>query len=66
MGEAEGNGKNFVGNEIKYLLDRNPFFICEMIVRDGIKFLGYRLVIEEYILPDAFKRNISMNWRFFW
>lgn len=65
MGEAEGNGKNFVGNEIKYLLDRNPFFICEMIVRDGMKFLGYRLGIEEYILSDAFKRNISMNWRFF-
>ena len=65
MGEAEGNGKNFVVNELKYLLNRNPFFICEMIFRDGMKFLGYRLGIEESAFSNIVKRCVSMNQKFF-
>lgn len=64
LGEAEGEGKKFIIAEIKYLLNINPLLLLEMIIRDGMKFLGYRLGLKEKYLPIKMKQKISMNYNF--
>lgn len=61
FGAAEGEGKRFVQDEIKFLLRKNPLLLFEMVFRDGMKFLGYRLGIKEKNIPIAIKRKISMT-----
>lgn len=61
FGKAEGEGKKFIIAEIRYLLNKNPVFFIEMIIRDGMKFLGYRLGLKEKYLPVNIKKKISMN-----
>lgn len=65
FGQAEGNGMNFVKNEIRAIMRKNPLLIFEMIVRDGMKFIGYRLGRQEAKLPVALKQHISMT-RKYW
>ncbi len=55
FGTAEGEGKNFVKAEVRYLLNRNPVLIIPMIVRDGMKFIGYRLGLREKDLNISIK-----------
>lgn len=61
FGEAEGEGFRFIKKEIKAVFKNNPSFIIEMIVRDGMKYIGYCLGRIEKILPIYLKRYISMN-----
>ena len=61
FGQAEGEGLKFVKKEIKAILNKNPLLIFEMIVRDGMKFIGYRLGRQEAKLPIIVKRQISMT-----
>lgn len=66
FGAAEGEGKKFVISEAKCLIKKNPLLLIEMVVRDGMKFLGYRLGLNEKSLSKDFKKKISMNikyWR---
>lgn len=66
FGAAEGEGKKFVISEAKCLVKKNPLLLMEMIARDGMKFLGYRLGLNEKFLSKDFKKKISMNskyWR---
>lgn len=65
FGQAEGEGLRFVKKELKAILHDKPFLICEMLLRDGIKFIGYRLGRNEGKLPVALKRHISMT-RKYW
>lgn len=65
IGAAENNGKEFILDEFRYLLNSSPLLIFEMIFRDGMKFLGYRLGIEERFLPTVVKKYTSMNYSFF-
>lgn len=65
FGAAEGEGKKFVISEVKCLVKKNPLLLIEMIARDGMKFLGYRLGLNEKSLSKDFKRKISMG-RGFW
>lgn len=65
FGAAEGEGKKFVISEAKCLVKKNPLLLIEMVVRDGMKFLGYRLGLNEKSLSKDFKRKISMG-RGFW
>lgn len=46
FGEAEGNGKRFVMEEMKYVCRYKVCLLPEMLVRDFAKFLGYRLGIR--------------------
>ena len=64
FGKAEGEGKKFVIGEIRYLLKIYLFLIGEMIIRDGMKFLGYRLGLKEKYLSNKIKKKISMNNKF--
>lgn len=43
FGEAEGNGKKFVMEELKCICRHNVCLIPEMIIRDVVKLLGYKL-----------------------
>lgn len=61
FGKAEGEGKNFVVSEVKMLMKNNPLLLIEMVFRDGMKFLGYRLGIKEKYLPINIKKKISMT-----
>lgn len=66
FGKAEGEGKKFVISEVKMLMKNNPLLLIEMVFRDGMKFLGYRLGIKEKLITKKIKRKISMNvkyWR---
>lgn len=65
FGKAEGEGKRFVISEIKMLIKQNPLLLFEMVFRDGMKFLGYRLGLNEKYLNKNLKKKISMG-RGFW
>ena len=60
FGKAEGEGKKFVLSEIKYIFKRNPLLLPSMVLRDGMKFLGYRMGISYRVFPRALVNKISM------
>lgn len=64
FGQAEGAGLEFVKLEINAILKRNPLLLFEMVARDGMKFLGYRLGLHEAVLSSRIKKNISMTRRY--
>ncbi len=65
FGAAEGAGLRFVLDEAGALLREAPWRLPEMVLRDGMKFLGYRLGLGERRLPGRAKRFLGMN-RGFW
>lgn len=60
FGKAEKTGAGFVRYELKELRN-TPWLISVMIIRDGMKFLGYRLGLMEHKLPLFIKKKICMN-----
>ena len=64
FGTAEGEGKRFIISEVKFLVKKNPLLLIEMVIRDGMKFLGYRLGLNEKHLSGKIKKKISMNTNF--
>ncbi len=42
FGKAEGEGRRFILSEMKYVAKRCPRALLDMLLRDGIKFLGYK------------------------
>jgi len=65
FGKAEGKGKEFVLSELHYLSQNAPWLIPAALVRTVLKYLGYRLGLNEAILPEAVKPFLSMN-RGYW
>ena len=64
FGDAEGAGKKFVISEVKYLLKRNPLLLVPMVIRDGTKFLGYRLGLRHHMFSKRICRFMSMTYRY--
>ncbi|WP_278402420.1 glycosyltransferase [Megamonas rupellensis] len=64
FGRAEGEGKKYIISEIKYLIKRNIVLIFPMIIRDIMKFLGFRLGMKERFINKHIKRKISMTKNF--
>lgn len=64
FGTAEGAGLRLVVSEIKYLINHNPLKIIPMIIRNGMKFLGYRLGLRYYLLSKGICRSMSMTYRY--
>ena len=60
FGSAENEGLRFVKSELRYLFNRNPFLIPSAILRTLLKFVGFRLGLQERRLPMAVKRRLSM------
>lgn len=65
FGQAEGEGKKFVLSEVRYLLSHAPWLLPAMVLRDGMKFLGYRMGMSEASLPVWLREKCSMN-RSYW
>lgn len=65
LGGAEGEGKRFVGSELRYLRKHAPAAIPAALLRSACKLLGYRLGRLERYLPRWVKLACSMN-RGFW
>ena len=55
FGEAEKSGMGFISYELKKI-SKKPWLIPNMIARDGMKFIGYRLGIMEKGLPLFLKK----------
>lgn len=64
FGQAEGAGIAFVKMEIHAILKKNPLLLFEMVARDSMKFIGYRLGLHEDMLSNGVKRYISMTHRY--
>ena len=64
FGKAEGEGKRFVITELRYILKHCPYRIFEMALRDGMKYLGYRLGLCESKLKNSWKKRLSMTARY--
>lgn len=60
FGGAEGEGKKYIISEFKYLIERNIMLIFPMIIRDIMKFFGFRLGMKERFINKHIKRKISM------
>jgi rhamnosyltransferase len=60
FGGPGGEGLRFLGSEIRYLLRENPLLVPSSMVRNVLKFLGFRLGLCESTLPLPLKRQLSM------
>lgn len=65
FGQAEGEGGRFVLDEVRLLMKKAPWLLPEMVVRDGMKWMGYRLGIAEDGLPRWLVRRAAMNRAFY-
>lgn len=69
FGGAGGSGMDFVKQEIRLIrqeaLGRQLPLIIEMVMRDGMKFMGYKLGMLERCLPLRLKKMLSMT-RGYW
>lgn len=61
FGAATGEGRRFVLSELKMLWQLGQWYLVpSAIIRNGCKFLGYKLGRHEAKLPTGFKRKLSM------
>ncbi len=65
FGGAEGEGWRFVRSELRYLAGRNPLLIPSSLWRTAIRYLGFRVGLQERRFPIWAKRRMSMQ-RTFW
>lgn len=65
FGAAEGAGRKFVLSEMKYIFKRNILLLLPMVIRDAMKFAGYRLGIHFNCLPKKLCAAFSMM-KTFW
>lgn len=61
FGHAESEGIRLVINEMKYLLSYDPSSLPNSIIRNAVKFLGYRLGLKENVMPHRLKLKFSMS-----
>ena len=61
FGKAEGEGKKFVIDELRYLAKNKPLLVFSTILRDGFKLLGYKLGLHEKLIPTSIKKQCSMT-----
>ncbi len=61
FGQAEGEGLRFVFAELAYLLRHKPFLLPSAILRDGAKFMGYKMGMNYSKLPDWIVEKCSMR-----
>jgi rhamnosyltransferase len=64
FGGASGEGTKFAVTEIKELLSESPLMVPVSMLRNSIKWIGFRLGINERLIPVALKRSMSMHCEF--
>lgn len=66
FGKAEGEGMKYIRSELQYLLANNNWhLIPEFFIRNGMKYLGYKLGQKYKSLPDWLIVKISMHYKWF-
>ena len=64
FGKAEGEGMKYVKSEFKYLLDNGAWYLVpEFFMRNGMKYLGYKVGQKYEKLPKWFVKKLSMHHR---
>lgn len=64
FGKAEGEGMKYVKSELKYLFDNGAWYLVpEFFIRNGMKYLGYKLGQRHEKLPKWLIKKISMHHR---
>ncbi len=66
FGKAEGEGGKYVRSEFNYLLDHHAYYcIPEFFIRNGMKYVGYKLGQNYDLLPLKLVKKLSMH-RLWW
>lgn len=66
FGQIEGEGVKFIVSENKYLLQEGKLYLLPTaFIRTCLKYLGYRLGVQESNIPLNIKRKLSMH-RKYW
>ena len=64
FGKAEGEGMKYIKSELKYLLLNGAWYLLpEWFIRNGMKYLGYKMGQKHQILPPWIIKKISMHHR---
>lgn len=64
FGKAEGEGMKYIKSEINYLLDNSAWYLLpEFLIRNGMKYIGYKLGKSYQKLPDWLIKKFSMHHR---
>jgi len=64
FGKAEGEGMKYVKSELKFLMHHNAYVkIPEFFMRNGLKYIGYKLGQRYNSLPVKLSKNLSMHKR---
>jgi rhamnosyltransferase len=64
FGKVEGEGMKYVKSEINYLLSNNAWYLLpEFFIRNGMKYLGYKMGQRYEKLPIWIVKKISMHYR---
>ena len=62
FGKAEGEGGKYVKSEFKYLLQHHAYHqIPEFFIRNGMKYLGYKLGQAHKSLPLSLVKKLSLH-----
>ena len=65
FGSAEGEGARYIKSELKYVWQTCPRLVLSVLLRNGLKLLGYRIGVWERFLPVWMKSRVSMH-RQYW
>jgi len=64
FGKAEGEGTKYVKSELHYILSAGKWYnVPEFFIRNGMKYLGYKLGNKYTILPEHLIQKLSMHKR---
>ena len=64
FGKAEGEGGKYVKSEFRYLLKHHAFFLIpEFFIRNGMKYMGYKLGQSYKSVPLKLVKKLSMHYR---
>ena len=62
FGKVEGEGKRYIKSEAKYIIEKRAYFkFIEFVVRNGAKFVGYKLGKNYKKLPKKLAKKLSMH-----
>ena len=62
FGGASGEGLRFVKSELRYLLINRHFFLLpHFLLRNGMKFIGYKLGMRHKYIPTSISKLLSMH-----
>lgn len=62
FGKPEGEGMRYIKSEFKYLIEKGAWYlILEFIIRNGFKFLGYKIGKQYKRLPYSLVLRLSMG-----